>query len=213
MDLMLTKHTKAINDNFNVLHKSIEKLSDRQDVTEKRQEQQDTLIAGLFDQLKTWREQPSAHSPSSTSSLSPPLFVPTTPHMSTIHERTPATSDLQPGSFESPTNVDADTPDTPNNPIPTPPPDPPTIALQRALRKSPTECNAKNAKRTPGLGPYSKSRGTKCNSQATTAGTESKSSTNTSGHTTRRFVYPGQSRHWNCYYQVHTYRNTAIHGQ
>ena len=149
MDLMLTKHTKAINDNFTVLHKSIEKLSDRQDVTEKRQEQQDTLIAGLFDQLKTWRETPNSQSPCATSSSSPPLSIPTTPHMSIIRERTPATSDLQPGSIESPMNVDA--PDTPKNPIPTPPPDPPTIALQRALRKSPTECNAKQTKYTPGL--------------------------------------------------------------
>ena len=101
--------------------------------------------------MKTWCEQPNTHSPCTTSSSSPPLSVPTTPHMSMIRERTPATSDLQPRSLESPMIVDADTPDTPNNPIPTPPPDPPTIALQRALRKSPTECNTKQAKHTPGL--------------------------------------------------------------
>ena len=58
MDVMLTKHTKASNHNFTTLHKSIEKLQDRQDATEKRQEQQDALMTGLFDQLRTWREQP-----------------------------------------------------------------------------------------------------------------------------------------------------------
>ena len=70
-----------------------------------------------------------------------------------IKERTPATSDLQPRSHESPIIVDAGEPNTPRNPIPTPRLGAPTIALQCALRNNPTECNStgKHVKHTPGL--------------------------------------------------------------
>ena len=138
MGTVMEKHTQAINENFEVINSSIQKIAQRQDAAEKRADTKQDLLASMFAQMQAWRktDKRDVLTPYTQNTNEASLRVPTT----ATPCPTSAVSDLQGGTPEAPMDVDATTASSSTNTIPSPPPEASPLALQRALKKkSPVE--------------------------------------------------------------------------